>query len=239
MKKFLPTTFASLMLLLSAWSFSATAQTSHHNDKPAVHGMVIFGREKLYAYHLPMFHPPHNYQVIFQIQLDKETMLGLVRDHQLNPEHATYTLEPEKFILPDMIANPQAFKANIYRGHFERGGVKVFSDVTVQIADVLYSNELNAMAERGETFKLLVFGNQKEQYAAHLLTNKPDFDQIIQVNLDPSLLKDAKFIKVDFPSLENRITGVSGNALNAFLIDHPVKMIFLKQVYLETNDLQE
>ena len=217
----------------------APAQHLHRVDKPAVHGMVIFGNEKIYAYHLPMFHAPHNFQVVFELKLDAQTLATFKRDQQLNTEHATYTLEPEKFVLPEMIKNPRPFKANIYRGHFERGGAEIISDVTVDISDILYFSPLNSETEHGETLQYIIIGNAKEQYAMHVLTNKPDFDQLIQISLDLSALNGAKYVMVKFPALPNVPLGVSGNAVNAFLIDRPVKMILLRQLYLEFADLRD
>jgi hypothetical protein len=226
----------ALFIVLSASRISA----QHHSqaDKPAVHGMVIFGTEKIYAYHLPMFDAPHNYQVLLELQFDKEVTINLKRDQQLNPEHSTYTIEPETFVLPDMIQSPRPFKANIYRGHFERGGVKIFNDVNVKIVEVLYFNYLDPIADKAETLQYLVVGNHKEQFAAHLLTNKPDFDQLVQINIDHTLLKDVKVLKVNFPSSENNVPGIAGNAVNGFLTDRPVKLIFLRQLYLEFDDLR-
>jgi hypothetical protein len=225
----------ALFIVFSGFYLSA----QHHSqvDKPAVHGMTIFGTEKIYAYHLPMFSPPHNYQVMVELQFDKEIAMNLKRDQQLNPEHSTYTIEPEIFVLPDMIQNPRPFTANIYRGHFERGGVKIFSDVNVKIVDVLYFNYLDPLADKAETLQYVVVGNQKEQFAAHLLTNKPDFDQLVQINIDAALLKDVKHLKVSFPAAENIVQGVGGNAVNGFLSDRPVKLILLRQLYLEFEDL--
>jgi hypothetical protein len=229
--------FASLLLLVTVCSVSATAQYIHHADRPAVHGMVIFGNEKIYAYHLPMFDAPHNYQVILELTFDAETLRIFKRDQQLNPEHATYTIEPEKFVLPEMLDNPRPFRVNIYRGHFERGGVKIITGAVVQIADVKYSNLLDASRQKGQ-MQFFVFGNTKEQYAVHVLTNKPDFDQIIQVSLDLAMLKDQKYVTVNFPALENSPIGVSGNAVNGFLTDRPIKIILLRQLYLEFDDLR-
>src|SRR4051812_9463415 len=40
-------------------------------DTPSIHGMVVFGGEKdTYASHLPMFHSPHDRQVILKIALN-------------------------------------------------------------------------------------------------------------------------------------------------------------------------
>ena len=53
-------------------SYAAWGQHSipASEDKPATHGMLIFGTNKIYASHLPMFHSPHNYQVILELDLD-------------------------------------------------------------------------------------------------------------------------------------------------------------------------
>ncbi|MEO5592410.1 MAG: hypothetical protein ABIR15_02620 [Chitinophagaceae bacterium] len=47
------------------------------------------------------------------------------------------TIEPEKFILCDMIARPRTLKASLYRVHFERGGVKIAENIEVQIKQVI------------------------------------------------------------------------------------------------------
>src|SRR6267154_647036 len=117
------------------------AQHSHQAgpaNKPAVHGMVIFGHHKLYGSHLPLFHAPHDYQIILELELSKEDAQRFMADQRQHPEITTYTIEPEKFMLEEMVASSGSFKANLYRGHFERGGVKIFDSLKVKIASVIY-----------------------------------------------------------------------------------------------------
>lgn len=64
--KSLPVHFFVLLLLVFSATVKSTAQQGHPISatyKTSVHGMLIFGKEKIYASHLPMFHPPHDYQV--------------------------------------------------------------------------------------------------------------------------------------------------------------------------------
>jgi hypothetical protein len=54
--------------LLLSLAFLAAA--SARADAPAVHGMVLFGgKQAAYVSHLPMFHAPHDRQLILKVAL--------------------------------------------------------------------------------------------------------------------------------------------------------------------------
>jgi hypothetical protein len=77
-KKFLTTCF-SLVFFISVGSCSGAGQRSsnvqddhmQHADTPATHGMLLFGTKDIWLSHLPMFHKPHDYQVIMSVTLQK------------------------------------------------------------------------------------------------------------------------------------------------------------------------
>jgi len=103
--------------LLWAAANETVAQHAHQaglSDRSPVHGMLIFGKNKIYASHLPMFHAPHHYQIILELELDKGDAQKFIADQQQHPESATYTIEPEKFILPNEVAQSGSFKTNLY-----------------------------------------------------------------------------------------------------------------------------
>jgi|SRR5215213_1783431 len=121
----------------------------HGQERPAFHGMVLFGEQTAYLSHLPMFMSPHDYQAIFEVTLSKEgtdPLAAYMQDRRENPERPhpkskMYGFEPiinladqdpltDLFVLADLVtpADPQnphspplrsSFKGNIYRGHFE------------------------------------------------------------------------------------------------------------------------
>jgi hypothetical protein len=228
-------------ILIFIFSF-ANAQEHHENsshDKPSTHGMLVFGKEKIYASHLPMFHSPHNYQIILELEFDKDIQNLFVTDQEKNPEYTTYTIEPEQFILPDMIHNPKPFKANLYRGHFERGSTKIASDIIVTIKNVIYYDKFNANKERATANTFILFGNEKESFIAHRITNKPDFDQIIQVKTAATpLLENKKYEQIIVNKTENSPIGVSGNDIEVTDNSNPYTITLLKQLYLEFDDLK-
>lgn len=63
------------------------------------HGMALFGgKDGLYASHLPMFHAPHDYQVVLQLHV-ADARLDAALKRRLDGKTALWTVAPEKFDL--------------------------------------------------------------------------------------------------------------------------------------------
>ena len=154
-------TLYSLILLVGlTFSFAINAQTQqmpHHNDPPSVHGMFLFGNDKIYLSHLPMFHSPHDYQAILEVELSQSTKEIYLQSKKSNPSKTVYTLVPEVFVLPEMINNPRPFKAKIFQGHFERGGTSITESITVKISEVIYFKKIDPNNSHPETVKYNIF----------------------------------------------------------------------------------
>ena len=229
---------AAWLLLHSIGSY-AQHNMQHDKDRPSTHGMLVFGNTTLYASHLPLFHTPHNYQVILELKCSKKNLKKFQSDQRHHPACNTYTIEPETFILPDMLAQPRSFKVKLYRGHFERGGVLIASDITVEIKQIIYYKKLEPSTPKLPEASYIIFGNDKEQYAVHTLSNKPDFEQIIEVNCSHSgWLQEKNYTQINLQS-ENMPLGVSENTISVDQ-DRDIKSITLmRQLYLEWDDLKE
>jgi hypothetical protein len=227
-----------LLPVLCTFVIHIKAQNGHSGmspDKPAIHGMLIFGTQTIYASHLPLFHAPHNYQVILELELDKAAKEKFIKDQQLHPEYTTYTFEPESFILADKINSKGSFKANLYRGHFERGGVKIADSISIKIAAVIFFKQFDPAEPRRANAAYFLFGNGKEQFAVHQISNKPDFEQIIQVK---TTALSNKTEPVVFSAINSPV-GVSSNAITVKISSKAQPLILLKQLYLEFDDLKE
>jgi hypothetical protein len=236
------TKLLTALLLLAV--FNARAQHQPDSaDKPSVHGMLIFGKEKLYASHLPMFHSPHNYQVILELQLTTKDKQLFLNDQRQHPETVTYTIEPEVFVLPSKMKAKEGFKASLYRGHFERGGEKIATGIKVTIAEVLYFEKLKpAAAAAGNEY--IFFGNKKEKFLAHRITSAPSFDQVIQVYSDMHwmvAINDEKGFSrlLTIPGNNTQPLGVSGNTITTTIGEKPFNLVLQRQLYLEFDDLKQ
>lgn len=159
-----------------------------HADPPGFHGMVLFGKTRLYASHLPMFHSPHHYQWIFELQLDEKALAVYLQDQEMSG-NTLYSMAPSTFVLPEMVENPKPFTASLFRGHFEKGGQLILRTAQVNVVKTVFFKQLNADAELPFLYSGLLFGNSKEIFLAHRISGAPDFDQIVQVTPTPDLVQ--------------------------------------------------
>jgi len=176
------------LLIFSLFSVSEITlgqhTAAHFPDKPATQGMMIFATEKcrhIYASHLPMFHTPHDYQLIVELSFDKKDSAAFVLMRQQFPNETVFTLEPEKFVLPAMVAKPTSFVATLYKGHFERGGKPFLTNITVSVKEILYFKKLEATLLRQPQLRYLLFGDLSDMFLVHLIDARPNFDQIIRI----------------------------------------------------------
>jgi hypothetical protein len=159
-------------------------------DTPSTHGMLVFGNQTTYASHLPMFHQPHDYQAIFQIELfplprartlaefdtagNYEAALGSDR-------HDYFSIEPQRMDLTKVLdGSITQFKVKLYAGHFERGG-QLLGETRVTITKILLGQKLDGDQEAKTHEDYLVFGQEDEVYAAHLIKERPNFDAIVKL----------------------------------------------------------
>jgi hypothetical protein len=86
------------------------------------------------------------------------------------------------FLLPKFAAGEKAsFSANLHRGQYERDATNpklLASNVTVRLKRVLFFRQFKAGAAQPVRSEYLLFGSDKEQLAAHVITAPPDFDQV-------------------------------------------------------------
>jgi hypothetical protein len=194
------------------------AEEQHSADPPATHNMVVVGEDTVYLSHLPMFQKeggspmPHRYQVILEVTFANQE--GYVKDRREHQTTKIYTLNPEVFVLPELVsADPQhqprrSFKAKeIFRGHLERNdSVSILQDVEVSVKQVCHFREFDPKAQKSPQLEYVLFGNGQELFLAHLIAAPPDFDQILAVKVtDHEFTNEelAKGIPVVFPETTN------------------------------------
>lgn len=201
-------------------------------DTPSVHGMAVVGSS--YLSHLPMFHAPHDYQLLLEADLGAEGKSALQASRQRHPEEPLYTLVPEKFDLAAMVKSFRPFKATLFRGHFERGGVPITGEITVKLKKTLYFQKLKAETPAPKSPTFLYFGNAQEQFLAHKISGRPDFDQLVEVIthiLPPATVVELQFRPGTGPLDPGEIEAHSKAA--------PTKSLVMvkKSLYLEFGDL--
>lgn len=174
------------MKTLAIMIMLALALEASAKDRPSVHGMLVVGTNQLYLSHLPMFHTPHDYQVILEVEIPPAARRTYLENNELHAE-SVYTIVPEAFVLPEMVQKPRPFTAQLYRGHFERGGVLIDSNVMVVIKRVVHFQKLARVAARPRPAQYLAFGADREWFLAHVITGRPNFDQLVELSSKVSM----------------------------------------------------
>ena len=189
------------------------------NRDCGTHNMMLVGEKAVYLSHLPMFHPPHQFQVILEAAFEKggKRLSGsYLTDRIQHAKVKMYTVEPtEVFVLPRMWAaeGPRRaeFVGTVFRGHLERGGEPIngLVGIDVKVKRVVYARELPT-AKRDEKLTYILFGDGKELFLAHQLSKAPDFDQIVAVEVDGHPFTRAELLRgvtVTFPGRDNLVSG--------------------------------
>jgi hypothetical protein len=176
------------------------------------HNMFAFGRGTLFLSHFPSFMAPHDTQLVFEATLeDANGSLQEVwlRERESHPDQGGYVMKPEAFALSTLYTpDPPArgsFTATFFRGGDE--AIPELTDVKVRVTDVIYANRLDQSATFDD-LRYILFGRGDELFLAHLLSQPPDFDQIVSVRLvglhpDEDELK--RRIDVVFPGRANTL----------------------------------
>jgi hypothetical protein len=84
------------------------------SDPPSVHNMLIVGEETVYLSHLPRFQSKmsHRYQVILEVIFPKQE--SYMKDRQQHSMTKIYTLNPEKFVLPELVSSDLQHPPSIF-----------------------------------------------------------------------------------------------------------------------------
>jgi hypothetical protein len=210
----------SMVIVLPAFvTLTSTNRAKRITDDEATHNMLVVGEKTIYLSHLPMFQHkghgvmPHRYQAILEVSFDEsqDSQGRYAQDRQSHPAINIYTISPEPFVLPMLVATAgqggplRSFKGNIFRGHLEKDGDSILSS-HVQVKRVVYFKEFLPVSQKLASLEYLLFGKGDELFLAHLISAPPDFDQVLSVTLRGHSFTDtqlAKGIKLQFKQIKN------------------------------------
>ncbi len=177
MKVYIP--FIVLILSFIYWPALASVEHNTHKGYVGEHGMVLLAgpEQEMIASHMPLYHAPHDYQIVYRVESNDER-LKLLNDDQL------ITILPEAFDLTKLIkANKITLKTKVYRGHFERGGEFLF-DSELSFKELLYVRKIETIKSLKSDLLLeinqfeIIPVSEKIALLIHKIGNSPSFDSI-------------------------------------------------------------
>ena len=171
-------------ILIAAMVLAPMMGNAHASDITyGEHGMALFGgKQGLYASHLPMFHAPHDYQVVLQIHIADPVTDAALRQ-RLNGKTALWTIAPEKFELsrlaPEASTPLRQFKADVVAGHFEQGGKTQYAASTIVVDKVLMFHKLSPEQHISGSASYIQIGSGSQRYLIKEIDSRPDYDHIV------------------------------------------------------------
>jgi hypothetical protein len=173
---------------------AGTAKTSAapNTTRMGVHGMVLFGSERIFLSHIPMYTPPHDMQALFEVKIGT----GVPAASQQFSDKS-FTIQPtEKFSLDELMKGTlKGFTATVYLGNFEAGGTPLYRDVRFDVVRVVYQRPMTAAMTASDGIDYLAIGTPNDAFLVHLIDKPPSFDQILHVKLPAAFLDAASLEK--------------------------------------------
>ncbi|AZG71327.1 hypothetical protein [Shewanella livingstonensis] len=224
LRRFLRNVYQGLLAVLILLPLSANAtQDDIPSDIPlteqvrvGLHGMLLFGSEYgLFASNLPMFHSPHNAQIVLQLTFDDPQInTAVINGLTLSAAsgYPIWTIVPQQFDLstlsPTHPSHIEHLSVDIVKGHFEHEGKVQWKNQGVTINKILLFNELDTQFEQQKTryntyLKVNNTPNDKVQFLVKRLTTRPDADHIVRLDNVGNTLPEQIIIPIDAASLFN------------------------------------
>ncbi|WP_162141177.1 hypothetical protein [Simiduia agarivorans] len=229
--------FRLLMCSLLLVALIARAETPAHTDHntTAVHGMVLFGDEPLYASHLGLYHHPHDRQIVMPVRFDVPAEAQAFRQWREQFD-GLITLAPKPFALADLNPAgrfPFAIVVDIYAGHFERGGEQQFSDVTLLLDQPLIYRHLQADGERDPRARFWQLPGKHGDFLVYRIGPKPDQDWILQTDALLPCAKAPCDLTIALPAGPQLS---AGETLPVLVDDKLIPLPIKKSLYQEHKD---
>ncbi|NQZ81860.1 MAG: hypothetical protein HRT52_12675 [Colwellia sp.] len=149
------------------------------------HNLVLFNKgSAIYASHLVSYAEPNNVQILYKLNVQDIALIQLVRDADL------VTIKPEVFNLQRMMRGEKfEIKADIYLGHFKRGGMLTYKDMTITFHKKLYHRVMENLEQSNTRQKYdVVQLPRKERILVHKIQFPPSYAQIIYLADDVSCI---------------------------------------------------
>lgn len=207
------------------------SQLTYAEDEPlraldpsymGVHGMVLISQSStIYASHLPLYHKPHDVQLLYKLETKDLALLQTVRDGQLT------TIKPQPFNLDRLMRGDKiTIIADVYAGHFERDGMLVYKDMPLNFSKQLYVRKLDDIKPSSTKQEYDVVSLRKNyKIYVHRIQQAPSYDQLMHIDVEAGCL--AKF---------NTSTAVPKESETHFKFMNCGSM---KPLYFETEDFKE
>jgi hypothetical protein len=185
MKKFLLTL---LLITLNSTSYAAEEAKELPPLDPSYmgeHHMVLVNHSStIYASVMTTYNRPSNVQLLYKIENKDLALLQTVRDGHLT------TIKTKPFNLQRLMRGEKMeILADLYAGHFDRGGMLVYENIPLTFAKMLYVREFDDIKDSNNQQEYDVV-NLKKSYKIyiHKIQKAPSFAHLLHIDIEAGCL---------------------------------------------------
>lgn len=175
------------LVTLTAVAQDESAQQPLDPAYDAVHPFVLVNSNaSLFASLMPSYSKPQDTQLIYRISAKDPALTFLVRDADM------VTFKPERFNLQRLLRNESfAVRGDVYLGHLQRGGERVYENFEVRFDKVVYKRPLVDLARSGpvQSYEMIEISNGVAMLV-HQIQTKPSYDHLVLVNDPVSCIRE-------------------------------------------------
>jgi len=149
------------------------------------HNLVLFNKgSAIYASHLVSYEEPNNVQILYKLEVKDISLIQLVRDADL------VTIKPKAFNLERMMRGEKfELTADVYLGHFNRGGLLTYENLSISFHKKLYHRVMDNLEQSNNRQKYdVVQLPRNERIIVHQIQFPPSYAQIIYLADDVSCI---------------------------------------------------
>ncbi len=170
----------SSLLACSALACGEKAVLNHKKlpagGRSSLHGMVLFGNGTYFIEHIPMLHPPHDFQMIASVELKN------LQGKLVSPDFSkgTFTIRPTKnFSLNDFLnSDIKSFQAEIFQGSFEQDG-KILDQYGIVNVEVQKFDIIRQLPNSSDKKVMIIKDIAGNMYESQMITPENNVQQII------------------------------------------------------------
>ena len=167
---------------------SVPAVDDERPNRMGIHGMVAIGNADMLLYHLALYHRPHDRQIVLPATLANSQLRADFRQWRA-AYHGLVTIVPELFDLdrldPASTDPIRRFSADVFEGHFERGGRLKFEAAVFLLEDALIHRVVAADAPGSVGYTYLT--HAESAYLVKDIGARPGMDRILSLPVHPVL----------------------------------------------------
>lgn len=229
------TVFSLLVAALAGHSVlpgSEARAESEASNRMGSHGMVVIGNGDLALYHLALYRRPHDRQIMIPASIVDAALRADIEQWRA-ARQGIVTIVPENFDLDRLdpaAENPiTRFAADVYAGHFERGGTLAFQGVKFEIGPALLHKPVQEDAPTGERYTYVEYG--KSAWLVRDIGPRPGTDRILAVAPQPDAVSGMYFTAM--PTSEQSEISVDRESF-----DRATEAAAMTEVYFEIDDFR-